>query len=315
MGFRVVKTAIATLLAILIAQWIGLPAPLSAGLLAILGVDVTRKRSIRVVTERFCASIIALLMGSLIFYILGFKIFALAVYILIAFPLLSRFGMKDGIIPSTVAVFHIFGAESITLHTLGNELTSVGIGLGSATLVNLLYMPNMEKQLIVLRTQVDQLFSDIFVQIERNLRDVNYAWDGQELLAVERVVAQGIALSKRGVDNQLLRTDEGWYTYFYMRQQQLNSVERMLDLLSHVYQNLPQGDQAADLFHLLSDDVKISYYTGSSEAKLTQFIADAKEMPLPVTRTEFEVRSAILQLCRELQQFLAIARKDKQRQS
>ncbi|OPA74707.1 hypothetical protein BVG16_23410 [Paenibacillus selenitireducens] len=313
MGFRVIKTAIATMLAIVIAEWVGLPAPLSAGLLAILGVDVTRKRSIRVVSERFCASIVALVLGCVIFEILGFKIFALAVYILIAFPLLSRFHMKDGIIPSTVAVFHIFGGASLAFHAITNELFSVGIGLGSATLVNLLYMPNLEKELNGMREKVDQLFSDIFKEIEKSLRDINYVWSGKELLEAQQAVNEGIKIARRGLDNQLLKTDEGWYIYFYMREQQLNSIERMLDLLSHVYQNLPQGEQAADLFHILSEDVKVSYFTGHSEEKLHQFIEAAKEMQLPVTRIEFEVRSAILQLCRELEQFLAVARKDKQR--
>ena len=45
MGFRVIKTAIAALMAVLIADWCGLPGPTSAGLLAILGVDVTRKEA------------------------------------------------------------------------------------------------------------------------------------------------------------------------------------------------------------------------------------------------------------------------------
>lgn len=315
MGFRVIKTAIATILAIAIAEWVGLPAPLSAGLLAILGVDVTRKRSIRVVSERFGASVIALLLGCVIFEILGFKIYALAVYILIAFPLLSRFHMKDGIIPSTVAVFHIFGGGSLELHAITNELFSVTIGLGSATLVNLLYMPNLEKELNGMRVKVDQLFSDIFKEIEKNLRDINYVWSGKELLDAQKAVDEGIRIARRGLDNQLLKTDEGWYIYFYMRQQQLNSIEQMLDLLSHVYQNLPQGEQAADLFHILSEDVKVNYFTGHSEEKLHQFFDTMQEMPLPVTRMEFEVRSTILQLCRELEQFLAVARKDKQRQA
>lgn len=50
---RIVKTAIATLLAILIAEFTGVDGALSAGLLAILGVDVTRKRSLVTISARF----------------------------------------------------------------------------------------------------------------------------------------------------------------------------------------------------------------------------------------------------------------------
>lgn len=53
MGFRVIKTAIAALMAVLIADGLGVHGATSAGLLAILGVDVTRKRSIRSISARF----------------------------------------------------------------------------------------------------------------------------------------------------------------------------------------------------------------------------------------------------------------------
>ena len=42
MGFRTIKTAIAALMAVLIAEGLGIHGATSAGLLAILGVDVTR---------------------------------------------------------------------------------------------------------------------------------------------------------------------------------------------------------------------------------------------------------------------------------
>lgn len=53
MGFRTIKTAIAALMAVLIAEGFGIHGATSAGLLAILGVDVTRKRSLRTISARF----------------------------------------------------------------------------------------------------------------------------------------------------------------------------------------------------------------------------------------------------------------------
>lgn len=313
MGFRVIKTAIATVLAIFIAEWVGLPSPLSAGLLAILGVDVTRKRSVKTVTHRYVGSLLALILGAILFQFLGFKVWVLALYILIAFPIISRARLKEGIVTSTVVVFHIFNAGSITFDNILNEIISLTIGLGSATVVNLIYMPKVEEQIAGIRQKVDNLFSVIFMQIEHQLRDVNYAWSGGELLDAEKAIQEGIAHARRALENQLLRPDEAWLIYFYMRKEQLESIERMIGLLSHVYQQLPQGEKVAQLFNVLSEDVKNSYYTGRSEKMLKQFLEEARKMDLPANRTEFEVRSAILQLCRELDQFLVVAKKDKQR--
>jgi uncharacterized membrane protein YgaE (UPF0421/DUF939 family) len=57
MGFRVIKTALAAVTAIYISQWIGLASPISAGLLAILGVEVTKRKGISSALKRIAASV------------------------------------------------------------------------------------------------------------------------------------------------------------------------------------------------------------------------------------------------------------------
>lgn len=60
MGIRVIKTAIATIAAIYTAHYFGLEPPLSAGILAILGVEVTRMKGLRSAFDRFIASVLGL---------------------------------------------------------------------------------------------------------------------------------------------------------------------------------------------------------------------------------------------------------------
>ncbi|UHA73058.1 aromatic acid exporter family protein [Paenibacillus sp. 481] len=315
-GIRVIKTAIATILAIVIADLVGALNPLGAGLLAILGVDVTRKRSVQTVYARFFASLIGLLLASLLFGFLGFHLWVLALYILIAFPVIVRFHVKEGIITSSVVVFHIFGEGILTLQNVGNEIVLLIIGLGAASIVNLIYMPNEQDKLIHIRTEVDNLFSLIFVQISRNLRHPEYAWNGQELIEANAKIKEGISLASRELENRLMRSDdskqdEQRLIYFYMRKTQLDSVQNMIQLLSQVYESFPQCDLVADLFDQLSADVKETYYTGKTERLLQTTEYQFRAMDLPSSRQEFEVRAAVLQVCRELQQYLKIAKKDK----
>lgn len=108
MGFRVIKTAAASLLAILITDALNIPGATSAGLLAILGVDVTRKRSVRSISSRFFASLLGLILACILFYFLGFHYWVLALYILLAFPAISRANFKEGIVTSSVVVFRVF---------------------------------------------------------------------------------------------------------------------------------------------------------------------------------------------------------------
>ncbi|MNC65524.1 hypothetical protein D3C75_1158250 [compost metagenome] len=99
--------------------------------------------------------------------------------------------------------------------------------------------------------------------------------------------------------------------YFYMRKEQLESIQNMMQLLSQVYRQLPHGDMVADLFDQLSNDVLAEEYTGRTEKLLDALEKEFQGMELPETREEFEVRSAILQLCRELSLYLNIAKRYK----
>ncbi|WP_178019438.1 aromatic acid exporter family protein [uncultured Paenibacillus sp.] len=311
MGFRVIKTAIATLMAIFIADFAGVAGANSAGLLAILGVDVTRKRSLASISARFFASILGLLLAFGVFYFLGFHTWVLAIYILIAFPLIARAGFKEGIVTSSVVVFRVFGGAEISWHVLLTQVELLVIGLGSAMVVNFLYMPKTEDKLLDTRHEVDALFSRIFQEIAASLRDPYRLWDGKELTDAARLVEEGHAIAKRAAENQMISPNEAWTAYFIMRKEQLSRIEGMLELISQVYQRMPQGEFAAVLFDRLSVDVNQEEYTGITEQMLAELEEEFKKMELPSTREEFEIRSAILQLCRELSLYLAVSKKNK----
>lgn len=311
MGFRIIKTAIATLLAILVTDALNIPGATSAGLLAILGVDVTRKRSLRSVSSRFFASLLGLAFASVLFQVLGFQYWVLALYILIAFPAISKANFKEGIVTSSVVVFRVFTSGEISLEIFWTQIQLLLIGLGSAMLVNMAYMPKGEGKLTEIRRRVDGLFSVIFSHISLTLRDPGHVWDGRELIEAGKAVEEGISESKRAMENQMLQPDVAWNVYFYMRKEQLENIQAMMHLISQLYERLPHGELAANLFDQLSKDVVTEEYTGRTEELLGELEISFRAMELPRTREEFELRSAILQLCRELEYYLKISKKHK----
>lgn len=311
MGFRIIKTAAATLLAVLLASAANISGAQSAGLLAILGVETTRKRSLRTITARFLASLVGLLVGCTLFAILGFHYPVLALFVLLGFPLIVKSGYKEGIVTSSVSVFRIFGQGNLHPHTLYQQVLLLIIGLGSAGLVNLIYMPGTGGLISGIRKEVDGYFSIIFRQMAHTLRDPGYVWDGQELIGVSATIQRGLTAANREMENHVIHPDEAWNVYFYMRKEQFESIQNMMQLLSQVYQHLPHGDMVADLFDQLSGDVLAESYTGRTEKLLEGVENEFSQMDLPQTREEFEVRSAILQLCRELALYLKIAKRHK----
>jgi uncharacterized membrane protein YgaE (UPF0421/DUF939 family) len=313
-GIRVIKTAIAVWAAVAIAQAIGLQSPVSAGFLAILGIDVTIRKGLRTATERIVASILGLLCASLMFYVFGFHIWVFSAYILLVYPALSRLKLRDGIVTSSVVAFHLLSAQSVTAYLIMNEIGLLLVGLGTATIINIVYMPNPEKELKQLRQEVETSFSDIFIEISRHLKNVDYVWNGMELLDAHRKVEQGAALAKRSMENALLHDDPAaWSIYYQMRRVQLESIQRMVQLVAQVFEKLQHGELLAGVFEELSVDVKGEYYTGRCKRLLDRLDDSYSKMPLPATRQEFETRSALLQLSMELHTYLETARRDKKK--
>lgn len=312
-GTRVLKTAVAVFLSIMIARMCGLNSPESAGLLAILGIQVTKKQGIRNVSARIGASIASLVVGSILFQLLGFHYWVIPIYVLIAFPILHRLKLGDGIITGSVTLFHLYFANEITTAIILNEVWLLIIGLGISTVVNILYMPPMDTHLKEQRNQVELLFSNIFKQFALHLRETNTVWDGVELLKAEEVIEKGLSLAKKKQENALFsEPNSDWQLYFFMRSEQLEMLERMSNLLATVYQSMPQGHSLAAIFEEVSDDVRHDYYVGRAETDLTLLESHFKRLPMPVTRDEFEVRSSLFQLIRELKAYLNIAKKQKE---
>ncbi|RAP78194.1 aromatic acid exporter family protein [Paenibacillus montanisoli] len=319
MGIRVIKTAIAALAALYTAHYLGLETPLSAGLLAILGVEVTRMRGLRSAFERFMASVLGLFFASLLFILLGFHLWTISIFVLLAFPILSRFHLKDGIVTSAVIVFHVYAKEEVTTSLIGNEIMLLLTGLGWATVINMLYMPKEEHKLMELRHLTEEKFGRIFQRMAMSLRSPALVWNGEELLEAEQAIEEGIRRSDISRANRIWGHGSEfvlyWPNYFEMRRQQLDAISSMLTQLALIYESLPQGELAAELFEHLSDDVKSDVYEGAVEAQRRQLKARFRSMPLPVSREEFEMRAALLHLVHELDRYLAIAKRLKKQKN
>ncbi|WP_139999256.1 aromatic acid exporter family protein [Paenibacillus paridis] len=315
MGIRIIKTALAAIAAIYTAVYLGLEPPLGAGILAILGVEVTRMKGLKSAFVRFIASVLGLFFASLIFSLFGFHIWAVAIFILITFPVLSRFQLKDGIVTSSVIVFHLFNREEVTTGIIGNEILLLFAGLGWATIVNIIYMPKDEHQLQHYRNSLEQNFGIIFQEMAFTLRNPAHVWNGSEILEAYSAIEEGAQRSVRNRENRLWGQEQYWSTYFEMRRQQLESVQQMLVELAFVYQKFPQAVMIADLLDQLASDVKSDVYEGNVEERLHELSQLFQGMELPKTRDEFEVRASLLKLLRELERYLGIAKRLKKRKA
>ncbi|EYE88532.1 hypothetical protein Q428_07590 [Fervidicella metallireducens AeB] len=142
-GYRTIKTAVGAVIAILISQSFNLEYAVSAGIITILSIQNTKRKSVKIAFQRFIASIIALLLSVTIFNLFGYHIVTFGIFLFLFIPLTVSLNLQEGIVISSVLVSHLLLEESVEIFWLKNELALVIIGIAVALILNL-YIPSIE---------------------------------------------------------------------------------------------------------------------------------------------------------------------------
>lgn len=306
-GYRTLKTALGTAISIILAQYIGLQNFTSAGILTILCIKVTKKRSLRASWDRILACVIAMAFSTVLFELIGYHPLVIGLLLLFFIPVAVIARAADGIVSSSVIMLHIYSAGQVTPGLLLNELGIVLIGVGVALIMNL-YMPSSDDKLEEYQIQIEENFKKIFIEIGLFLRTGDMNWGGEELTETARLLEKAKALAFQDVENHLLRSENLYYQYFKIREKQFDIIERVLPSITSIPHQVKQGEMVAEFVEELSKGIKpgntVLFYLEKLYRMRTEFV----DMDLPKTREEFEVRAALLHFVNEMEQYLLLKR-------
>ena len=295
-GYRTLKTAVGAGLAVAIAQAIGLEFYGSAAIITVLCISVTRRDSIKVSWDRMIACIIGLAISGFLFEWIGYQPWTLALIILVFIPIVVRFNMNAGIATSSVIILHLYTVGAISAALIINELLLIVIGIGVALLMNL-YMPNSDRALRHYHKEIEDHFKTILYELSVYLRFGVSDWDGKEIPETVDLLQKGKNLAMQNIQNHILRYEDQYYYYFKMREKQFEIIERMMPYISKMNDTVEQSETVANLLEELSKSVspvnRVPYFLDRIKKMKKGF----EEMPLPTSREEFEVRSALLYGC------------------
>lgn len=304
-GYRTIKTAVGTALSIYLAQQLGLMFFASAGIIAILCIQATRKKSIVTAMNRLISCLLGLLIGGLFFACFGYHPVTVGLLLLIFIPLTVRLKINEGFVTSTVILMHIYTLERMDLEILVNELALLTIGIGVALLVNL-PMPSVEKELQRLQQRVEQNFAAILQEFCFYLRNGQSSWDGREMIETERLLKEAIRLSVQDAENRLRNQEDRYYSYFLMREKQFELLQQMLPIVSSLTQQVPQGRVIADFLDHLSKAIHPGNTAYLFLDKLHEMRREMQRDSLPLTQAEFEIRASLFYLLKLIEQYLFI---------
>lgn len=157
-SLRTIKTAVAAIAALLIANTIGLEFAPTAAILAILTVADTREEIVSGGKQRLISAVIALIIGTIIQNTLGLSPYTFGLYLLIFTPISFLLGVQIGLGPSSVLITHLFTVDVVTIPVLINELGLVAIGVICAVATNI-YVPDRSTQVKDLIEKIDEKIS------------------------------------------------------------------------------------------------------------------------------------------------------------
>jgi len=304
-GYRTLKTAAGTAISIIIAQKLGLHNFVSAGILTILCIQVTKMRSIRTAWDRFLACMLAMPFSAIFFEGVAYHPVMIGVLLLFFIPTIVLLKAKDGVVTSSVIILHIYSAGHVTAGLFLNEFGVIVTGIGVALFMNL-YMPSVEKRMDELRRKAEDNFQKILSEMALFLRNGESDWDGREITETAEILEEGKITSSRHNENQLLTNENIYYQYFKMREKQFEIIERVLPLVTSLDLQVEQGKMIAEFLEELSENVHPGNTAVLYIEKLMRMKAEFEEMELPKTREEFETRAALFQLINEIKDYLII---------
>lgn len=311
MGYRTIKTAIGAGLAIWIASLFNLEFSTFAGIIVVLCMEKTKKKTVIAMKEKFLASLLSMSLGALFFEMLGYFPIVFTLFILLFVPILVKLKIQSGFVTGIVVVLHVYTVAEATWAMFLNEFYIIFIGMGIALLVNS-FMPSFKQDIKKYKKEIENKFKVILYEFSAFLRDNKRNWVGNELLEVDDLINRAKSIAVQDVENHFLRKENKNYYYLEMRENQLELLKhimRIVAVISLTDLHVQQKEMFADFLEDLSENVHSGNTTDQSLAQLEQLKVSMRETALPKTRDEFEIRANLFYLIFEMENYLKIKRR------
>lgn len=306
MLIRAIKLSFGSVVGMLVAYYIGLSNPLTAGIIVLLSLGQTKRSSVNIALVRIKSIALALLIACPIFLITGFTVYSFGLFLFLYIPFVLKFKLEDGLIIGSVLSTHFILASTVDVNILFNTIMLFIIGVSVALVLNM-YMPDMSYEIAKDEQYIEDKFRELLFIIATIIRgDKNF--DQVLFLEVESFINQALTRATSNEDNYLM-TDVSFHTrYIKMRKLQFDVLLRMYDLVIKIDMHLVQVDMIADLTQDLAYSLSKTNSGKDLLIKIDDILAEFKKAELPKSRKEFENRAILFHYLSEFRHLVALKR-------
>ncbi len=302
-----IKMSLVGIIVSILARELGLEYWLTAGIVGILSISLTKRDSIVSSIKRVVDAIFALMLSTLMFIAFGYNFMVFSVFIVIFIYSSYMLKIHEGIILSLVLVTHLLAVGSFDFNMIGNELAILFIAVGIALIFNIVYPQSFEKELDQHVSSIDQLIRDHLFMLSILLKDPDYHEEYyRHYTMLDRKISDTIELVELVDKDLLFSNDHSYLSYLHMRKEQSSYIRHMYQQALKIKKLHPFAIQIAQYVRTLVDDIGIYNRAIGQLKKLDQLQQFYKESPLPETREEFEIRATLYQILNEIESLLMV---------
>lgn len=301
-----VKIILAAVVAILISYGLQLEFAISAGIVAILTIQPTKKETMKVAVGRLCAFLAALMIAYGSFCVFGFTVVAFFVYLAIYIFICQIFSWNSAMAMNSVLISHFVTLGSMSISAIRNEALIFVIGVGCGIVANL-HLRKKTGYIEKLKNETDEQIIKILSRMSDRILNKDISdYNGQCFTILRKQIREAKNAAEENFNNQFGNRDKYDMEYIAMR-------DRQCQVLYEMYKGVREMDTSPQTAGVISDFLKniAEVFESGNDGK--QLISEFSEMdgymksqPLPQTRKEFEDRARLFCLMRSIEEFIEI---------
>lgn len=300
------KISIGCAIAIAVSALLGLRYSITAGLIAVLSIQNTKKETASIAIKRLTAFAAAIAISFFDFKFLGYNTYSFTVYLFIFIILCQLFGLQSAIVPVSVLIAHIVTEKQFTSEMIINEFLLLFIGAGTGFLVNIY----LHRDLRLIAKQKEELDTEIKSILERMADRVlipdKSGYDGKCFERIDTLLRAAKKTASVNANNSFSSTNKYDLMYLEMREEQCA-------ILYEMYKDIREINATPEQVHVISDflrKISFEYYEENDVNALydevNNIISKMKHQKMPETRSEFENRALLFSLLIKIREFLSI---------
>lgn len=303
----IIKMALAMILTTLMALALQLTFAMTAGILAVLSIQLTKTDSFLVAFKRLLSAMAALILASGFFVLIDFSVWVFLGFSVGFIVLSFLLKLEAGIVPSLVLSSQLLQAGTWSWGILWDSLSILLLAVTVALAVNLLYPSHPSNILKKYTLTFDQYVRDALKLLSEVLLE-RQTTDDIKSVFTTLMDAFDARLKEAELANKdvLFDTDRFAISYLRMRHGQMLRLERMMSLALALKASHPHREAIGDYLVVLIEDIGLENKATAQKEKLTNLLDTFRQSALPATRLDFETRAILFQMMHEIDGFLSL---------